>query len=42
MFILGVPLDPGIQKAKRKAFIERAFVYMAVGMGFGGGSRFQT
>ena len=25
---------PGIQKAlKRKAFIERAFVYMAVGMG---------
>ena len=27
LFILGVPLDPGIQKAKRKAFIERAFAY---------------
>ena len=26
LFTLGVPLDAGIQKAKRKAFIERAFV----------------
>ena len=32
--------NPGIQRAFFcKAFIERAFVYMACGMGFGGGSR---
>ena len=34
---------PGIQKAlTRKAFIERAFVSMDVGMGEGGGSRVQA